>query len=259
MKKSSKAHLIIILGLFVLFVGCNNSNKSALSPNFHMQEKFWDADDYNDAITQIKYKTKEGELYPCYMSIDKREVYLKLVDINNITVVAEDDALGLNHRNEYLTSMFNSYQNLYELYSILDREDKYVYPKELVEINQFGLILQRFYFKLGNDQIIKNADSPDDPSVLRVTRGNANTIVGNYLLYLDFINHEDALTPEALKLYAEGIEIYFPILIKVFPEANFHEMISKIEVLKEKTKNMDVQSALDLVLEILNGEEAIAE
>jgi len=36
-------------------------------------------------------------------------------------------------------------------------------------------------------------------------------------------------------------------------------MISKIEVLKEKTKNMDVQSALDLVLEILNGEEAIAE
>jgi hypothetical protein len=78
---------------------------SRLSDNFHMEKRYWDISDYEDALRQLKYHTPEEEGYPRLSDPLTAPVFVKLVDIENVSVVLEDEELGLPIYNMRSTKM----------------------------------------------------------------------------------------------------------------------------------------------------------
>lgn len=231
--------------LILFFSACGSNNNSNLNDIYHLDKKFWNANDYKNAVERIKYSTNKQEKKPCYSIPEKAPIIRKLIDKGNIAVTIEDNALGLKHRSDFASEIFNHYRNLSEVYQELDREDKFVYPVELADILNFGLYLQLNYFDLGNKEILQNSDNPDDPYVKSILSSNIQTLIGNYCNYLGFINQEKAFSDEALNVYIKGIEDYFTQLIEKFPNANFHVMNQKAQDMLKKSNSEKTKTALN--------------
>jgi hypothetical protein len=241
-----------ILSVAILFLFASNSND--LAEQYRLNKKFWDVKDYKNAVSKIKYTNKK-EKKPCYAVPEKAPIFRKVIDKNNISVVIEDEELGLNHRSEFASEMFDQYRNLVEVYQDIDREDKFVYPMELTDILKFGLYLQLHYFDLGNQAIIQKADNPDASDVKRVLRSNEQTLIGNYCIYLGFIKQEHSFSDEALDSYVDGVNEYFPMVIDKFPDANFNEMTKKAKDMLKKTESQKVKTALSNLLSKLESDQ----
>lgn len=230
--------------IFLLLFSCNSDD---FSERYRLNKKIWNITDYENVIRKIKYTNKD-EKKPHYEHPKKAIVFQKLVDKNNVAVVVEDEELGLKHRSEFGTEMFKQYRDLVGIYSDLDREDQYVYPLELVDILKFGLYLQLYYFDLGNQEIIQNADNPNSAGVQRVVKSNERTLIGNYCVYLGYVKKENSFTDQALNNYIDGIDEYFPTVIEKFPDANFNEMIKKTKDMLNRTESERVKSSLKNIL-----------
>lgn len=231
--------------LLILICQCSESR----TDKFPLDKPYWGVEEYDKVIRDIDFDTPQDEKYPSYSDPELAVVIRKLVDLNNVDVVAKDEALGLRHRSEFTENMFQEYKELTNLYHVMDREDKFVYPQELVDIHRFGLNLQIHYFKIGNELLIKEADNPDQ--VKRVVRENENTIISNFNNYLDYINQEKSFDENSLNLFAEGINTYFLTLKKTFPDGNYSGMISKAEDMEKKALNPTVKKSLSQLLDIL--------
>src|SRR5215510_12331116 len=193
-----KAFSFLVLLLF--FGSC--------SERFPMDKRYWTPEDYEKVIFEIEYNTPEGEEFPRFAEPESATVIRKLVDAENYKVTLEDSELGLNFRNEVSQEFFTNYKNLSSLYSRTNRQDQYIYAEELIEIHKFGLGFQLQYFSLGNERIKKESDSPEDASTKEVLGKNEQTIIHNFNLYLDDIEHEDQFSTFAPAL-AEGITVHF--------------------------------------------------
>jgi len=236
----------LFLAISILFIvsSCGSDDSNA---KFHLEKRYWDLSDYETAIFLIK-GSQDG--YPRYGS-NKAAVFTKLIDTSNFSVVMSDNSLGLKHRNEFSQKMFDYYRSMHDVYSTIDNRDKYVYPMELVDVMIFGLDLQRHYFKLGNDKIIKEADNPDSEEIKALIRSNDQILVGNYVIYLDCINRETALSSEAISKYAIGIDKYFSNLIKLYPAANYSEMQSKAILMQKKAESKEIKDSLTKLISLL--------
>lgn len=104
------------------------------------------------------------------------------------------------------------------------------------------------YFKLGNQNIIKEADNPDASSVTSVLRSNEKVIYKNYNNYLDYVNKENSFTEAEIISYCEGIDSAFPILFETFPEGNTNITKNKAELMLKKTENDLIQKSLEQLL-----------
>lgn len=255
--KIVKTFISLIFTLSLLFIACNNSNN--VTERYRLNKKYWNVQDYENAIDEIKYMLKKKEKKPCYSVPETAPVFRKLVDKNNISVIIEDEELGLNHRSEFASKMFEHYRDLTELYQDIDREDKFVYPLELVDVLKFGLYLQLHYFDLGNRAIIQDADDPNASHVRGVIKSNEETLIGNYCLYLGFIKQEKSFPDAALSNYIDGIDEYFPKIIDKFPNANFSEMTQKAKAMLTKTKSPKVKTSLTNLLSKLQEKSEIIE
>lgn len=241
--------IIGLVSLFLLLFNC----KSKLPDNYHMDKKFWDIEDYNAAIRQIRYLTPEEEGLPRLSDPITAPVFMKLVDKQNVSIILEDDQLGLKHRSEVAEDYFYAAREIFELYQVLDIQDKYVYPVELVMVLEFNMHTQLLYFKLGNEDIIKDAVNPDDPDVKRVVRNNEQRIADNFNLDIEFLAREDALNDEAIKMYAEIINVYYQRLINEFPQASYFELKKTAKTINNKIKSDQLKKALeDLIKKIEN-------
>lgn len=214
---------------------------------YRMEKQFWDAADYENAIYKIS-STAAGDKKPCYGIPETAPVFAKLVNKQNVAVVVEDEALGIQHRYEFAESMFGHSRDMYEAYSTLNREDKYEYPQELVDVLSFNLYVQNSYFELGNQNILKKADDPNEARVKNIIASNQQTLVDNYTLYLDLVNDESALSPEALQAYVNLLNEYFPPLIDKYPNANFMGMKEKSNNMLNKAKSESLKSALTVII-----------
>ena len=114
----------------------------------------------------------------------------------------------------------------------------------MLKVWHFGLKLQQYYFKLGNDQIISNSDDSESRKVQRTVQDNINTLIDNYSLYLDEINRESYYSAAGLKLYIEGIDIYFKELVESYPKGNYSRMLKKIDALLKKSTEDLVKTSL---------------
>jgi hypothetical protein len=221
--------------------------------NFPMEKRYWSPDDYDQVITEIRYRTPDGDKFPTITDPELGSVFKKLIDKENVSVVAEDEALGLKHRAKFTSAMFDEIRDLIQTYSVMDREDKFIYDVELVEVLKFNLFLQLHYFKLGNLEIVQESDDPEAYAVQDVLRSNERTIVSNFNLYLDFVNREKAFSDMAIASFSEGIDVYFKELINVFPKADTRPMKTKATAMAKKAESAVLRTSLTNLLSTLES------
>jgi len=242
--------LINFLSFIVICFSCGNSDPSP----FPLQKKYWTPDDYKtvtDELIYLKYNNKE---LPNLDDPETAPIFQKIVDTNNFSIVVNDAQLGLEHRKEFASNMFDQYRHLIDPYTEKDRSDKYKYPLELVEIEKFGLALQIHYIESGNQNIIKNADNPDSPEVVDIISRNKNILINNYKLYLEHINHEERFSENALTSYSEGIKKFFPKVINdVAPNGDYSGMLEKIDNMLKKSKNSLIIAQLQNIQSLLKS------
>lgn len=248
-----KIHLLTLLSAYLVFTGCGDKSSS----NFPMEKKYWTPDDYetvNEELTALKYNDKE---LPNLENPKTAAIFQKIADTTNFSIVANDNQLGLQHRKEFLSKLFDQYRRLVDAYSGTDRTDKYQYPFELVEIEKFGLAFQIYYIGIGNQEILKTADNAAAPEVVDIVSKNKNILIGNYNLYLEFANYEDRFDEKSLTSYSQGLHDFFPRLInEVVPDGNYSEMATKVDNMLKKSKNALVTAQLQNVQNLLKSKTA---
>ena len=244
-----------ILGLLLTtvissLISCDSSDKNS---EFPIEKKYWTPEDYrtaNSVLFSLNYNKTE------LPNLDNPKTILivnKLVDTSNIAVVANDNQLGITHREEFLKNMFQEYKELSSKYTSLDKQDKYQYPSELVKVLKFGLYLQVPYIQVGNEKIIKESTNPNDAETKRVVSSNQQILIKNYNIYLDQINYQDRFSDKAIVEYAQGIDEYFPKLItQILPNGDFSETLELVQNMLKKAKNptliLELQKVENLII-----------
>ena len=247
--KLIKAFPLFLL-VFLIF-SCNS-----IEDKYPVNKRYWNNEDYETVVRELRFRIEPDEKIPSLSTPDKKVVFEKLVDEQNYKVVLDDNKLGTKYRSEIASEFFNRWKDMNQIYRGTDRQDHYIYDRELIKVWHFGLGLQLRYFKLGNDLIKDNADDPNSNEVKRNTRSNINTLISNYSIYLDEINNEDAFTQEGKKLLSEGIDIYFTKLIEQYPDANYSAMENKIELMQKKSNSDLIKNALSKVSKRIQEEKS---
>lgn len=234
-----KIKLLSLVSLF-LFLNCETEKQK-----FPIDKRYWTPDDYVSIIRTLKYGYKSDDKLPTFNNPETRIVVEKLTDQQNFKIVLTDTELGLSYKNEVATSFFDRWRDMNGIYDAVDRKDKYIYEKEMLAVWHFGLKLQLYYFKLGNDKIIQESDDPESNATKRNVLSNANTLIKNYTIYLDEINHEKYYSESGLDSYAKGIDLYFEELVELYPNANYENMLRKIDLMAKKSNSEKVKSSLN--------------
>ncbi|OXA82944.1 hypothetical protein B0A56_03255 [Flavobacterium columnare NBRC 100251 = ATCC 23463] len=243
-----KTNLFIICTILsVCLTGCKEEQK------FPLDKKYWDVKDYENVVNEIKYNSKPGEKLPTFDNPDTKLLLEKLTDENNFKVVLDDKELGIKHKSEVSQEFFDKWKVMSDIYTEIDRTDKYVYEKELVEIWNFGLELQIKYFKLGNDAIIEKSDDPNSIEVKDVVDSNTNTLVNNMIIFLDEINNEKSYSNVGLDLISTGIDKNFTELINVYPNFNYDNLLDKVNLMLNKTKSESIKQSLSKLKQLIES------
>ena len=230
--------LLFILSIMLFTTSCKKENK------FPIEKKYWDTDDYDNVVRELRFGVKPDEKLPTFDDTETKIIVEKLTDQENFKVVLDDNELGLKHKNEIGEKFFKIWQDMSEIYSQIDRKDIYLYEKERIEVFNFGLALQIRYFKLGNDEIKQKSDDPNASNVSETVNSNVNTLIGNYMFYLDEINNEKSYSNVGLDLIAEGIDKYFAELVNLYPNSYYDNLKEKIVLLSNKTKSENIKKSL---------------
>jgi hypothetical protein len=248
--------LLLLFTLSILWSSCGEADPNA---GFPLDKQYWDPDDYVSVIHKINYETPDGEDYPRFDSPAKSGIIKKLTDHKNYEVILKDKERGVKNRNDISDMFMTSYKNMYNLYSSLDVQDKYIYPEELIAIEHFGLGLQLYYFGLGNEVILSEADDPESSGTLNVVNRNVNSLIGNYNQYLDHVDHEKAFNDEAIDAYVKGIDTYFGRLHEKYPDASYSRTSEKATLMLKKAESKKVQAALTRLIDLVAPAPADAE
>lgn len=242
-----KIKVVIFFALLIIFSSCKTENK------FPIDKKYWDIEDYEKVILEIKYGTKPDEKLPTFDNPETRLLLEKLTDEENFKVVLDDQELGLKYKNEFAEKFFQKANDMSSIYTEIDRTDKYVYEKEMMEIDNFGLELQLKYFKLGNDEIKEKADDPNSFSVTNAINNNINTLVNNMMIYLDKINHEKSFSNIGLDLIAIGIDKNFTELLTIYPNHNYDSLVENVNLMLNKTKSEKIKDSLTKLKKLIES------
>ncbi|PBJ14429.1 hypothetical protein BSF42_08470 [Flavobacterium sp. ACN6] len=235
--------------LFLSLIGCKEESK------FPLDKKYWDIEDYDYVIREIKFANPDEKL-PTFDDPETKAIVEKFTDEQNFKVVLDDNQLGLKHRSELGQQFFNKWRDMVTIYNATDRTDKYLYEKEYLEVYNFGLELQIKYFKLGNDEIIERADDPNSLSVINTVNSNTGTLVNNMILYLNEINNEKAYTNAGLDLLASGIDTNFIELINTYPNYDYSDLVEKIDLMLKKTKSENIKQSLTKLKGLIKSKES---
>ena len=244
------SNLLLFITSIVAFA-CSTGKYSDLP----LEKRYWTPDDYEDVVLELLFPTNKDEKLPTLDDPETRIIVEKLIDEENFKVILDDEELGVKYRNEIGEDYFREWRKMNDIYTQLDRQDKFIYPLEYVECFKFGLGLQLRYFKLGNLAIKENSIDPDASNVKSAVNKNIRTMIGNFNIYLDLIKNEDSFNEKALVSYANGIDKYFSQLIAEYPNANYKGTKQKLNLLKEKFETNEILVSIDNILKQLSSVE----
>ncbi|WP_108868850.1 hypothetical protein [Aquimarina aquimarini] len=245
--KKIKINILLIITCFIA-TNCGSTNDE-----IPIDKRYWDTNDYANVIRELKYNFLPDKKLPTFDDPETRIIIEKLTDTQNYAVVLDDKELGLNHKNKVAEPFFMRWKDMIYLYQTTDRNDKFVYEKEFITIYKFGLGLQLKYFKLGNDQAKEFADDPNSAEAKKHVTSNTNTLIKNFLTYLDLIDREKILSDQGKQMYAQGISQYFTELIKQHPNASYSTMERKIDLLSKKSSSDDIKLSLSKIKELIES------
>ncbi|WP_431122535.1 hypothetical protein [Flagellimonas flava] len=193
---------------------------------------------------ELNYGYEDDEQLPSFANPETRLIVEKLTDHKNYEVVLNDEELGLKYRNNLSTAFFKEWKDMQDIYQARNVQDKYVYEIEMLKVWHFGLGLQLRYFKLGNEDILASSDDPNASRVVFQVNSNIDTLIDNFNIYLDEINHENAFSDDGKKLLAQGIDTYFVGLVELYPQANYQNLERKIDLLEKKSSSEHIKNSL---------------
>jgi hypothetical protein len=246
-----KANFTVILFIVVLITSCDKKNDS-----FPIDKRYWNVEDYHNVVLELKYGIEQDEKLPSLSDPETKIIVEKLIDHQNYEIVLDDKELGLKHRNEVAQGFFNVWKDMTTIYNVTDRKDNYLYEIEMIEVYKFGLGLQLSYFKLGNDEIIESADDPNSTQVQNAVNDNVNRLIGNYLAYLDLINNEGSFSKNGINSFAQGIDEFFPKLIKTYANGDYSEMEGKIILMEKKCKSEVIKTSLRNIQKLIDSKKS---
>ncbi|WP_289046577.1 hypothetical protein [uncultured Olleya sp.] len=224
---------------------------------FPLEKRYWDVNDYDDAILELRFGYKDDEKKPTFDNSEERIIVQKLTDEENFKIVLKDKELGLKHRNDVAIEFFDHWKDMHQIYQEIDRKDKYLYDIEMLAVWQYGLSLQLDYFKLGNERIKESADDPNSSRVKKNIESNIGILISNYTIYLDEINDENAFTNNGKIKLAEGIDKYFTQLIELYPDADYSGMKRKAELMLKKSESDKIKASLAKLIELIDSKQKI--
>lgn len=243
---------IASLSFLILFIGCNSKDDV-----FPVDKKYWDVNDYETAVRELRYGYKQDEKLPSLRDPETKIIVEKLTEQENFKVVLDDQQLGLKHKNAIAQTFFDHFKDMSEIYTQIDRQDKYVYDLDYIKVWHFGLALQLRYFTLGNEEIEETSDDPSSEQVKNAQRSNIQTLINNYSHYLDLINEEKALSEDGIALFADGIDLYFTRLVDENPTGDYSSMLEKAKLLVKKTNNEKIKNSLQKLINRLEKKQSV--
>lgn len=248
----TKIRIILFALISITLTNCKTEKRE-----FPLDKRYWDLNDYDKVVLELNYGYEADEKLPTFDDPQTRIIVEKLTDQQNFNIVLDDNELGNKHRNEVAEKFFNEWKDMNNIYDALDRKDQYLYDKEMLAVWHFGLGLQLKYFKLGNNQIKENADDPNSSNVKNNINSNVESLISNYLIYLDEIKNEKAFTESGKDKLADGIDKYFPALIELYPDANYSGMRNKAELILKKTKSDKIKLSLNKLIQLIDSKSNI--
>ena len=114
MRKISYIKALIIVLILTL------TNCSLDKHNFPLEKRYWDVDDYNNAVREYKFGYKNDDKLPTFDDPETRIIVQKFTDEENYKVVLDDNELGIKHRNDIAEKFFNEWREMTNLYNALD-------------------------------------------------------------------------------------------------------------------------------------------
>lgn len=248
----TKIRIILLIVICFTLTNCTTDKHK-----FPIDKRYWDTRDYAEVVRELNYGYESDEKLPSFDDPQTRIIVEKLTDAQNYAIVLDDKELGLKHRNEVGEAFFLRWKDMQDIYRATDRKDKYLYDKEMLAVWQFGLGLQLKYFKLGNDNILEGADDPNSARVKNQMNSNVNTLIKNYIIYLDIINDENSLSNEGKEKLSVGIDKYFSALVELYPDANYGGLERKIELMEQKTQSDKIKASLTNLKELIESKKVI--
>jgi len=240
----SQIKIATLIFTSILFLNCESKNDK-----FPTDKRYWDTKDYEKITLSLRYGTKSDEKLPTFDDPETRLIVEKYTDPQNYLVVLDDNELGIKHKNRVGEEFFRRWKDMTSVYTARDRKDNFIYEKEMLAVNQFGLGLQLKYFKLGNDEIIRNSDNPDDSKY--TINSNIKTLIDNYKIYLDYINDEQSFSEAGKVIFSDGLVKHYTQLIELYPKANYNSTRSKMEALNKKSKSKVIKTSLDKIITLI--------
>src|SRR5690606_16037800 len=240
-----------ITSLVILILFSNCETKTHDFPP--LDKRYWTVEDFENAVNEIMYNYKPEEELPTFNNPETAPILNKVLDTENFKIILNDEELGLKYKNEIGERFFQSWRNISNRYSDLDRKDKYVNEDEHIAVNNFGLELQLYYFKIGNEEIISSTEDPNSNNVKDVVNSNVNTLISNFILHLDEINNENSYSQEGKKQLAERIDTYFSKVVNEYPNSNFDNLKRKSELFIKKTNSSESKESLEKLIKLIES------
>ena len=249
-----KGYLVFIISFLIISCGEN------IEDQFRMDKQYWNDEDYKNALAIIGNLNFSEDPLPNLSDANTVAIFNKIVDKSNIDVVAKDENLGLVHKSKFIENIFDTFRSISDEYSMIDREDKYIYSEEYVAIEKFMLYFQFDYIRLFNEKIISESDNPEKAKDSRVIKSNEQVLVNNYKNYIDEVNYENRFSEAAKESFAQGLNEYFPQLLEKYPKADYSSMKEKAKNMANKTSNSKIKEQLEKIIELIDkNKEAQAE
>ncbi|MFP2997715.1 hypothetical protein ABN763_17520 [Spongiivirga sp. MCCC 1A20706] len=243
--------IISFLLLLLIVTSCEKKSK------YPIDKRYWTPEDYHSVLLNSLYKNSDEDKTPSYADPETRMVVQKLMDHQNYLIVLDDNELGLKYRSEVAQKFFDEWKDLEKLYNVTDRKDQYTYEKEYLDAVDFGLGLQIKYFKIGNDNIIKNSSNPNEQRISNILRENEQTIIDNFTYKLELINQESAFSKEGLDKLNSIYKEHFTSLHNTFPKARYSNLIDKMNLLKTKSNSEKIKSTFQELISLMEKKNGV--
>jgi hypothetical protein len=239
-----------ILLLFIIPISIFNCTTN--KHDFPIEKQYWDINDYDKAILDLRFGYLNNEPKPTFDNIEKRVIVEKLLDKQNYKIILDDTTINLRERNKFAHDFFDQWKEMTSIYDEKDANDKYVYGKELLAVWHFGLEFHMQYFTIGNNAIHTFSANSNNEKVINRVNHNMNELVKNFSNYMNLIKNEDAFYENEKEFFIKGIDTYFTQLIMKLPEANYDRIEKKATSVLKKIESKEIKTSLESLLETIN-------
>ncbi|WP_299679547.1 hypothetical protein [uncultured Tenacibaculum sp.] len=244
-----RSNVFIVLLTAIYFISCSTEKH-----NFPVNKEYWDVNDYDKVIFDLRYAYEGNETKPTFDNPEQRIVLEKLTNPQNYRVLLDNNKLNFNQKNKIASDFLSQWKDMNQIYNITDSSDKFLYGKEMLEIWQFGLGLQLAAFDIEFDQVLANSKDVKDEELDDKIKSRIKKLMINYGKYLNLAAKENAFYEKEKETYANGINTYFKELIQVYPDADYERLLNKATSVLEKAKSSTIKKPLKNLIALINAQ-----